>query len=271
MGIIPEASKKTCKKQWEVFFNRFNNETKYKIIPYYANSYDEAIEGFKYGSLDLLYINPATFLTLRRNYNAKAILYHKIPPKETNQLRAILVAGKNTGFINQTKKQKLTFGSKYSMTGYLAPHKYLAEKLKMPLSTWFSSLSYAASKSEGIKLLQTGKTDILATDMTTFKNAMKKNNKDNLKYNVIWISTILPEPLICINKNSKYYDSEILEKIQDKLWKSILKRKNYNLESMEFEPLNYDYNKRLKELEKYLEEDKNKKTKDLNLLKKLNR
>ena len=111
MGIIPEASKKTCKKQWEVFFNRFNNETKYKIIPYYANSYDEAIEGFKYGSLDLLYINPATFLTLRRNYNAKAILYHKIPPKETNQLRAILVAGKNTGFINQTKKQKLTFGS----------------------------------------------------------------------------------------------------------------------------------------------------------------
>jgi ABC-type phosphate/phosphonate transport system substrate-binding protein len=260
IGIYPEVSKKACEEKWSIFFDRFKDSKRFKLTPYYANSYEEAIKGFVYGSLDLLYINAAVFVRLKREQQAKALVYHIIPEEEKDYFRSALVAQTQFEFFNQTEDCRLAFTNRNSMTGGIVPLRYLEGRLNKPLNKWFSKIDYSMTEVQGLDMLTNKKTDLLAINLLFLREYLEKEGKANRNYKIIWVSGQLPEPVICVNKKSKYYDSPLLKEFQNMLFDLYRERVRFNRLSLLFEPVNYDYNNRLIKLEKFLYEDKNKKS-----------
>lgn len=257
---MPEKSKQSSDKDWKIFFEELKPFKNFTIVPYYANSYEEAIQGFIYGSIDLLYINPAIFLELEKKYGAKALFYHKLPPEELEKNRAVILSRKDIKYIDQTKGLAIAFVDKNSLAGYIMPEKFLREKLKQPLDEWFSKISFSVTKSGAVNKILAGEADLAATDMWTLGEYLKKNNDYSDKIETLWISVLLPEHLVCVSRASPYFSSEHLEILSDFLWtrakKRIYNSIPYNRRSFTFEPVDTDYIEKLRKLSKYLEIEK---------------
>ena len=257
LGIIPEISKGTSRKEWEKFFESLSGETDYVIRPYYANSTEEAMSGFSSGSLDMLYVNAALFLELQKNKSAEALVYHKMPDEQKNKNRAALVAKGKLKYISDTKGLRISFTDRYSITGYMVPFKYLRDKLRTAPDKWFSEISYTGNEQQAIEKLRRGETDIIAVSLLTLNFFLVEAGRDSdLKWSAMWVSFQLPESLICVSSASPFLKSEALNKLKNFLWNASKKRQqegqSFNIMSLAFEPVGFAYNERLEALRKFM-------------------
>jgi len=258
LGIIPEVSKGTSRKEWEKFFESLSGETDYVIQPYYANSSEEAMRGFSSGSLDMLYVNAALFLELKKNKSAEALLYHKMPDEQKNKNRAALVSSGELKYISETKGLRISFTDRYSITGYMVPFKYLKDKLRTEPDKWFAEVSYTSNEQQAIEKLRKGETDIIAVSLLTLDSFLAEAGKDSdLRWAALWVSFQLPEPVICVSSASPFLKSEALNKLKKFLWNASKKREqvgqSFNMMSLSFEPVDFAYSERLEALRKFME------------------
>lgn len=257
LGIIPEISKGTSRKEWEKFFESLSGETGYVIQPYYSNSCEEAMSGFVSGSLDMLYVNAALFLELKKGESAEALLYHKMPDEQKNKNRAALVSKEKLKYISDTKGLRIAFTDKYSITGYMVPSKYLRDKLKTEPDKWFAEVNYTGNEQQSLEKLRRAETDIIAVNLLTLENFLAGEGRDaDLKWSAIWVSFQLPEPVICVSSASPFLKSEALNKLKIFLWNASKKRhqegQSFNMMSLAFEPVDFAYNERLDTLRKFM-------------------
>jgi phosphate/phosphite/phosphonate ABC transporter binding protein len=256
LGIVIQISRQYAEKEWSLFLEKFEKETSFRIVPYYAESYENAIKGFKSGSLDLLYINAGIFLDLKKQYNVVPLAFHKYSERENKMNRSVIISDGSTEFIRDSIGKKITFVDKYSLDGYKIPRKYLEKKLREPPEKWFSNISFAHTSRKALEMLKKGDTDISALNLLYFDEIVKNRPELKGEYKIIWMSSRLPEPLICAKRENPYLKSVFLRKIKKILQNDVLRRKvDYNRHSMEFELTGFSYMKKLEKLEKELEKD----------------
>jgi len=265
LGIVPDISKAHSEKEWETFLDVFKDEKSFKIRPYFANSYDEAIKGFIAGSLDMLYINPAVFIDLKNQYNAKALVYRRFPKREKDKNRSALIAREGVKYIDDTKGLRISFTDMSSLTGYIMAEHYLKEKLQVnKLTDWFSEVSFSGSEYLSFEKFKDKSTDIIAVNLMDLAEYSKVSGEDAKATTLVpfWISMALPEHLICLSSASKYYkNNEFLENFKNTLWMD--SKKVYQRSEMidgnlvTFEPVDYNFNEKLENLRKFLENPRN--------------
>jgi len=257
LGIVPEISKKRSIEEWDIFFKRFENEADIKLIPYFASSSEEAVNGLTYGSLDMLCTNPGIYIELKKKINSEAVAYQKLSGEEKEKNRSVLVAKANIRYLSQTKGQKLTFTEKNSLSGYIMPSIYLKGKLQEPPEKWFSSISCTASYKNAIEMLKKNQTDIIAVNFMKYTQIIKDFPELDGTYSIVWMSPVLPASLICMNPANPLANARMLRNFRKVLESSGDERKyNFNSSSMIFAPCEFEYKKELEALEKLFDEYK---------------
>jgi ABC-type phosphate/phosphonate transport system substrate-binding protein len=253
LGVAPEFSGGGGPAVWASLFKDSGKWGDIEIVPYYANSIEEALAGFTSGSFDLLYINPAIFLRLRKDYAAQAVVFHKLSPAELESNRAVIVSGnKKIKYFEDSRGSSLIFSDERSMSGCIIPREYLLEKTNNDLKSWFSQVSFSESPERSAEALGEGRADLAAFSMS-FLKSLGRDGEPGGDAGILWMSMILPENLIAVSPFSPLYGSATLEKIQRTLWEmSAARKQNFNKLSMLFEPVSFDYLSRLEKLEKYL-------------------
>lgn len=260
LGIVPDISKAHSEKEWETFLDVFKDEKSFRIRPYFANSYDEAIKGFIAGSLDMLYINPSVFIGLKDQYNAKALVYRRYAKYEKDKNRAALITKEGVKYVDDTKGLRISFTDKSSLTGYVMPERYLRDKLQIDkITDWFSEVTFSGNEYLSFEKLLDGSTDVIAVNsmnLAAYSKASGEGSKTTLIQ--LWISIALPEPMICLSSASKYYkNEEFLENFKNTLWmdsKKVHQHSEFISSSvMTFEPVDFNFNEKLENLKKLLE------------------
>ncbi|OGV39909.1 MAG: hypothetical protein A2020_15950 [Lentisphaerae bacterium GWF2_45_14] len=257
LGIVPEISEKKSVEEWSVFFSRFENERLFKVLPYFASSGEEAVNGLAYGSLDMLYTDAGVYLVLKGKLNSRAIAYQMLDAEEKEKNRAILVAGPGRRYLSQLKGARLILTEKNSLSGSIMPSLYLSGKLKKPLKDCFSSVSYSVSQKNSLEMLKSGQADVIALNFMQYTQLIKDFPELDGDYSVIWMSPVLPSPLICTVPTSPLADTDTVKNFEKELEKISAKRKyNLNFSSKIFAPVDFEYKKELAELEKLFDEYK---------------
>ncbi len=255
VGIAPDKDRIETDKTISSFLFELRNQGLYEIKPCFSNSYAEAVAGFIHGSLDMILINPAYYLQLKREHNARILAVQKYSPEEKNYNHAVLLSARPIRHINLTRGLRLSYSNRYSMTGYLVPQRYLALQLPQPPGQWFSRISFAESFEHAFEDLLAGKADLIAVDLYWLKNNLKYREKAAALH-ILWTSQALPESLICVSFSSAYYNATVLQDITAQLWSATQKDTVFNRSSMFFEPVNFNYEMELNKLETFLYGDK---------------
>lgn len=263
IGIVPEISVKRSIDEWDVFFKRFEDEKTFRIQPYFAASGEEAIDGLKYGSLDMLYTNAGVFLMLKKTLNAKVIAYQRLNEEEKDKNRSVLIASSEFRFLPQLQGKRLTLTEKNSLSGAMIPSHYLIRKLQMPLKTFFPTIFYSISHKNSIEMLKAGKTDVIAINLLKYILMAKDFPELEGDFNIVWMSHSLPPALICVAPNNPLVNSSVLSDFEKALFRiESERRSNLNMGSKVFVPVDFEYKKELDELEKFFDEYKDNKVSD---------
>ena len=257
IGILPDVSQKYSRKFWRSFVNLFKDESDGFIVePYFAHSYDELLDGFVNGSLDIIYVNPATFYDLAKDHDLISIACQRLSELDIDKNRSVLVTNKEIDFINQTKGLRLTFVDHFSLTGYIVPYNSLVRSLSpIKVSDWFSEISFAPTKSQAFNNMINGETDIVATDKLALMRIVNYLQYSDVGLKELWVSRTMPESLLCCFKK---FDDDNKEKMKI-IRKIILKdseAKNYVDQkqiSFELTKYNYTYEEKLTSLQKYID------------------
>ncbi len=254
LGITPDPDRLETEKTIDNFFRVIGHHKDFDLRPCYTTSFNEAIAGFINGTVDLLYINPAYFLYLKKEYNARCVVFQRYSKKEMEYNHAVLLSTKPLKHIAETRGLKIAFTSKYAMGGYLVPRKYLTDNIDQDLDKWFSKIEFTGSNQYSLEAMLEGKMDIMACDLMSITH--NKLYKDNAaKLHILWISPKLPESLICVSiksLESELYEHSALDTFANSLWKLSQMETLYNRNSMNFVPVDYEYEQELNKLEKFL-------------------
>ena len=252
VGVVPDIDYPESRKVYEDFFRKFGDHPDFRIQPYYASSYGEAVSGFIHGSIDLLLINPACYLTLKEKYNAKAVVYQRFSETEKEYNHAVMLANAQVADLPMTKGMRLDCKDQYAMGGYLVPMRHIILKLGVPAEKWFKELRFTGSDQNSLQNLIDGKTDVIAVNLRSLSNnELYRNNAR--RFNMFWISQRLPESVLCVSFQSEYFvNSELLQKVTMALWNQSRRDVTFNSNSVMFEPIDFQFEGELKKLEDYL-------------------
>lgn len=255
IGVVPAVSRNRSSEQWEGLIKDFNEKLDCPLSPYFANSHEEAISGLLNGSLDLLYTNPAVFISVNATRKLRPWLYHKVSRKEKELLRSVLVSAKPAAVITDTKGFRLTFTDPNSMTGCIVPLRFIEGKLPPGLSEWFSGISYAYSDSAAFEALLDGRTDLIACDRLALEEAIALYGDKAKGLNIVWMSLALPENLVCSIDAIPSLPEESRNKLLDACKELSMHKPREEFlteKSMTFLPIDHSYTESLSSLERYL-------------------
>jgi len=257
IGLLPDVSQKYSREFWSNFIDDFSDEGKGFIAEtYIAHSYGELLTGFINGSLDMIYVNPATFHKLDEENELVSIACQRFSEEDMDRNRCVLVTNRDVEFINQTKGLRLTFVDKFSLSGYIIPFHSLSKALApVKISDWFSEITYAPTKSQAFVNMINGETDIVATDRLALMRIIDYLQYSDAELAELWISRTMPESLLCCTKKFADDNQSIIEKFHEIVLKTSEMRKSVKSDEIAFEltEYNYPYQNRLAGLKKYIE------------------
>jgi len=255
LGLLPDVSKKYSRKYWKNFLKNFKGQKDFVVELYLANTYDELLTGFTAGSLDLIFVNPATYLDLKKKHDLTPLAFQTLTDEEKEKNRAALVTNKDILYLSQTKGLRITFVDQFSLTGYIVPYYFLRKKLEVAdLKEWFSDIYFAPTKSQAFIDLIRGETDVVATDRIRLGKIIDYLQFPDDEIREIWISSNVPEPLLCCFTKFAENNKGIIEQINGAVGDKAPLSAKVDPTSISFIAAehNYLYKESLTELETYI-------------------
>ena len=257
LGILPDVSQKYSHNYWRSFIAQFKDEEDGFIIEtYIAHTYSELLSGFVNGSLDLIYVNPATYHQLESEHELVPIASERLTEGDMDKNRCVLVTNKEVEFLNQTKGLRLTFVDKFSLSGYIVPYNSLMKSLSPnTISEWFSEISYAPTKSQAFINMINDETDIIATDRLALMRIIDYLQCSDSGFTELWLSRMMPEALLCCFKTFSDKNIAVMTAINNVILKHSQKMKQVDSAKIAFAPIenSYTYQERLSGLKKYID------------------
>jgi len=198
LGIIPNHSKRKSRTIWEPTVTKLTKDSYFHIMPYYSNSYEEAIYGILSGSLDLLLVNSVVFEKMKDKFEIKPILLENLQDNvDDNRTVLVCRSDLNKNYISQTKGLKISFVDQYSLSGFLTANDFLKKKINVPVEEWFSKVSYAGTHHQALLNLISGLTDVISVNYLLLKHSMNDMGYAEDSIQILWMSQSLPESVLC--------------------------------------------------------------------------
>ena len=254
IGVVPQISKKYTEKYWEHFISSFSESSGYILKPYYANSFNEIRLGFLNDTLDIIFINPGTYLSLKEKKKLYPLAYQKLTERAQTDQRSSLITNLPLQFLNQTKGLRITFAHNESLLGYTIPYNYLKSQLPVPLSEWFKEVYFAPTKSQALIDLIDGDTDLAAIDKYSFDQTIEYLKLKEIAFTQLWLSRQVPESLLCYTEKFKKKHPKLVMSIKEHIKGMDLTNKQPEEGSISFRLVDTDfsYNEKLDKLIAFL-------------------
>ncbi|MDD3119219.1 MAG: PhnD/SsuA/transferrin family substrate-binding protein [Victivallales bacterium] len=252
IGIIPDPDRPETEKTIQAFFaDCCRAGDSYELRPCYTHSYEEAMAGFTHGTLDLLALNPACYLQLKRENLARILAVQKYSEEDKRYNHAVLLSVKPFRHLSATRGSRIAFSHRYSMNGYMVPYRYLQRQLPEAPERWFSSLTQTGTFRRSFEQLQSGQVDLIAVDLGWLKHFEPYRSAPD-KFHILWLSPELPESVICVGVAGAYFGASVVRQFVGRLWEEAQRNAVFNRNSMAFEPENFNYETALRQLEIFL-------------------
>jgi len=118
---LPMETPYTVASQWKPFLAYLEQTLGITLKIDYSTSNDEVVDKFKAGQLDLAYLGPLPYVTLKKTFDAAVpvVIFHEKNGQPTYTC-AVVVAGESTFTLKGLKGRKIALTQPLSTCGYFA-------------------------------------------------------------------------------------------------------------------------------------------------------
>ena len=181
VGVLPDMSSGELRHRFKnlVMYLEQKTDMKFKFIP--SNSYQEMLEQFILGKIDLARFGGYTYLKANEAVGAVPLVMRDIDLK----FRSYFVCKTESKYtsLSELKGIRFGFGSKLSTSGHLMPRYFLIRKHIIP-ENFFKKIIYTGTHENTLNSILNNKIDAGVVNAVIYRKLMKSHPKKYAKLKV---------------------------------------------------------------------------------------
>jgi len=183
IGILPDEDIDALVQHYAPLFRYLSEELNVSYQLTIPKSYQDLLDEFAKGSIDLAYFGGLTFLQAYHQFGAVPLVMRDIDTNFTSYFIARADMPQQT--LADFKNMRFSFGSKLSTSGHLMP-RYFLEKNNIKPERYFSKVIYSGQHDKTISYVVNGEVDLGAVNAKILDKLTEKKivNPDNIR--IIW-------------------------------------------------------------------------------------
>jgi len=198
IGILPDQSVETLLERYTPLLVHISSKTgvPYKLI--IPESYEDLLELFDKGSIDLAYFGGLTYSQAHFTSGAIPLVMRDIDVHFTSYF--ISNNKSNSKNIEDFKDKSFSFGSRLSTSGHLMPRYFLQDK-NIIAEKFFKKIQYSGSHDKTAFWVRDGIVDVGAVNSKIIDKLFKEKKLSQNNINIIWETPPYPDYVWAVQSN----------------------------------------------------------------------
>ena len=187
VGVLPDHSIEKMLEKYVPLFDYIKSESGINYNLIYPVNYEELLNMFKEGTVDLVLFGGVTYVKASIDYGALPLVSRDVDGRFSSVVLARKdIKAKN---IEELKGVSFAFGSKLSTSGHFMPRHYFKEKNILP-EEHFSRVSYAGRHDTTAEWVRDGKVDAGVANSNIIARMFNDGRLTKDMVHVVWTSPI---------------------------------------------------------------------------------
>ncbi|MHC5065066.1 MAG: phosphate/phosphite/phosphonate ABC transporter substrate-binding protein [Planctomycetota bacterium] len=182
IGVLPNRSKDVLQRRYAPLVDYLGAKLEMPTTLVIPEDYEELIDLFAAGELDLAHLDGKTFLEFNASIGAVPLVMRGIDLRL--QSTFLVRSDLEVSDLQDCKDLRIAFGSNQSTSGHLMPRYFLGQSGIQP-ETYFSEVIYAKSQDHVAELIQSGAVDLGVVSRWDVDNIYETENLDRAGVRVL--------------------------------------------------------------------------------------
>lgn len=183
VGVLPDESEEILRQKYEPLLEYLSAETErqFKLIPH--NTYDELIDNFNAGKIDLSLFGGYAFALANKQSGAIPLALRDMDTRFTSYF--LVRSDSALTDISQFQGKDFSFGSKKSTSGHLMPRHFLNKNNIQP-EKFFKKVLYSGAHDKTVYMVREGKASVGAVNSSIVQNMVRDGRIDKSEIKILW-------------------------------------------------------------------------------------
>lgn len=183
IGVLPDESSENLKSRYEVLAHYLEGELDMGCTLVIPASYEELVELFEQGEIDLAYFGGYTFIEAWRSAGAAPLVSRKRDLEFTSYF--LVRSDHPATQLEQLGGQTLAFGSRHSTSGNLMP-RYFLKEMGIDPESFFASVQYSDGHDETAYLVQRGEVEVGVANSQVIDAMLRDGRLSLERIRILW-------------------------------------------------------------------------------------
>ncbi len=197
IGVLPDQDQKLLEKRFAplLVYLRDTIGTKFDIV--FVSSYEELLQRFQDGTVQMAYFGGVTFLQAEKRFGAIPLVMRDVDMRF--QTAFLVSADSPAEDVSDMKGKKLSFGAKLSTSGHLMP-RYFLNRSGIEPEKFFSVVLFSGTHDKTALAVQNGTVDLGAANGTIVDRMFADGTLDKARVRVLSRSPPYPDYVWAVQK-----------------------------------------------------------------------
>ncbi len=183
IGVLPDQDQAVLRKKYAPLTDYISKQLEIPCQLVIPDSYEDLVEEFHHGNLDLAYFGGLTFIMANHGSGAVPLVIRDVDARFTSYF--LVPAGVDYEDLSDLKGKRISFGSEISTSGHLMPRFFLNRKGIEP-ENYFSEVIFSGSHDTTARLVAEGVVDVGVANSVIIDVMFNDGRLSRDKIQIIW-------------------------------------------------------------------------------------
>jgi len=190
IGVLPDQNREALERRYNPLFGHLSRALKTSHEFVLTENYNELLEKFIAGRVDLAYFGGLTFLKARATSGAVPLVMRDVDKRFASYF--IVRADDPATSIEDHKGGRFCFGSRLSTSGHLMPRKFLVERGVVP-EDFFAKVCHTGAHDKTAYRVRDGLADLGVVNALVLKSMLADGRLSKFDVRVLWETPPYPD------------------------------------------------------------------------------
>lgn len=183
VSVLPDQSEDQQRSRFSGLIGYLSTETGMNVELVHASDYQNLLELFHAGEIDLARFGGYTFLKAHKHDEAEPLVMRDVDTRFTSYF--IVANGNAARSFNDLYETNLAFGSKLSTSGHLMPRFFMLQRGLEP-EKHFSEIFYTGAHDKTVRAVAEGRADVGVTNSIVLERMLVQGASAAKRVRVFW-------------------------------------------------------------------------------------
>ncbi len=199
IGVLPDQNADVLRQRFAPLLSYLSSEVGIDTSLVIPSNYDNAVQLFADGEVDLAYFGGLTFIQANFRHGAKPLIMRDIDTRFTSWF--LVRPEQEQAKLTDYRNKKISFGSRLSTSGHLMPRYFLQNNWQIDPEVFFAEVQYSGAHDKTAQLVRDGIVDIGVANSNVIKQMLADGRLQTDDISIHWQTPPYPDYIWAVQRD----------------------------------------------------------------------